>query len=156
MGKNYFLSGRKSKNGGPGIHVVEGQYNFRKNKANKEKTKFIMYCVQQNNPEFGCKARVVVSSREVGSYFMYSCDEYHNHFVNKAEITAEELKQIMVEIVRMNPVEPVGEAIKAVKLQAPEEFGDDDDKFSKIVPALGTNHALELRLLRVRDSEKQR
>ena len=94
----------------------------------------------------------MVSSREDGSYFMYSCDEYHNHFVNKAEITAEELKQIMVEIVRMNPVEPDGEAIKAVKLQAPEEFGDDDDKFSKIVPALGTNHALELRLLRVRDS----
>jgi hypothetical protein len=76
-----------------------------------------MYCVQQNNPEFGFKARAVVSSRENGSYFMYSCDEYHNHLVNRAEITAEELKQRMAEIVQTNPVEPVGEAIKAVKLQ---------------------------------------
>ena len=64
-----------------------------------------------NNPECGCKARVEESSHEDGSYFMYSCDEYHNHFVNKAEITAEELKQRMAEIVQMNPVEPepVGE-----------------------------------------------
>jgi hypothetical protein len=59
--EHYFLPGRKSKNGGPGILVVEGQYKFRKNKANKEKNKFIMYCVQQNNPEFGCKARAVVA-----------------------------------------------------------------------------------------------
>ena len=150
--EHYFLPGRKSKNGGPGILVVEGQYKFRKNKANKEKNRFIMYCVQQNNPEFGCKARAVVSMREDGSYFMYSCDEHHNHFVNKAEIIAEELTQRMAEMVRMSPVEPVGEAIKAVKLQAAEEFGDDDDKFNEIVAALGTHHALELRLLRVRDS----
>ena len=70
-----------------------------------------MYSVMLNSPECGCKARVVVSSHQVCSYFMYSCDEYHNHFVNKAEITAEELKQRMAEIVQMNPVEPepVGE-----------------------------------------------
>ena len=150
--EHYFLPGRKSKNGGPGILVVEGQYKFRKNKANKEKKKFIMYCVQQNNPEFGCKARAVVATREDGSFFMHSCDGYHNHLVNRAEITAEELKQRMAEIVRSNPVEPVGEAIKAVKLQAAEEFGDDDDKFNEIVAALGSHHALELRMLRVRDS----
>ena len=32
--EHYFLPGRKSKNGGPGILVVEGQYKYRKNKAN--------------------------------------------------------------------------------------------------------------------------
>ena len=34
--EHYFLPGRKSKNGGPGILVVEGQYKFRKNKAKRK------------------------------------------------------------------------------------------------------------------------
>ena len=148
----FFLPGRKSKAGGPGILCVEGMYKFRLNKANKEKNKFTMYCVQHNNPEFMCKAKATVCKREDGSYFMFSCDECHSHLVNKAEITAEKLKQRMADIVRMNPVEPVGEAIKAVKLQAADEFGQNEDTFNELVDALGSHHALELRLLRVRDA----
>ena len=42
----------------------------------------------------------------------------------------------MVEIFWMNPVEPVVETIKAVKLQAAEEFGDDDDNFNEMLMLL--------------------
>ena len=51
----YFYEGRKSKNNGnPGILVAEGKYRFRVNKANKDRTIFKMYCLQQGNPEFAC------------------------------------------------------------------------------------------------------
>ena len=86
-----------------------------------------MYCVQQGNPEFACKAKAIVAKREDGSFFLYSCDDHHNHFVNSAEVTAEELKHRMADIVRKDPVEPVGDAIRKVQIQAAEEYGEDDD-----------------------------
>ena len=151
--EHYFYQGRQSKNGGsgPGILVVDGKYRFRLSKTNKAKTICKMYCLQQGNPEFGCSAKATVVQREDGSYFLYSCDDNHNHLVNKAEVTAEELKQRMGEIVKEAPANPVGEAIKMVKLEAAEEFGNDEDNFKEIVDALGSYHALELRLLRIRE-----
>ena len=99
--EHYFYEGRKSKNNGnPGILVVEGKYRFRVNKANKDRTIFKMYCLQQGNPEFACKAKAKVVKCEDGSFFLYSCDEYHNHLVNRAMVVVEELKQRMAEIVK--------------------------------------------------------
>ena len=92
---HYFLPGRKSKNEGPGILVVHGMYKFRLNKSNKEKTKFIMYCVQQNNPEFRCKARAIVTKSEDNFFSLYSCNDNHSQLVNKAEVTDEELHAIL-------------------------------------------------------------
>ena len=112
-----------------------------------------MYCVQQGNPEFGCRAKATVVKREDGSYFLYSCDTEHNHLVSEAAIKAEEYKQRMGELVRKDPAAPVGEAIKSVKMDIVEEHGDDDDYYMEVIDSLGSRHALELRLLRVRDEK---
>ena len=151
--EHYFYQGRKGKNGhsGPGILVVDGQYKFRLNKTNKSKTIYKMYCNQQGNPVFSCTAKAKVGKRDDGGFFLYSCDDHHNHLANKADVTAEELKQRMGEIVKNSPANPVGEAIKHVKLEAAEEYGEDEDFFKEIVAALGSYHALELRLLRIRE-----
>ena len=151
--EHYFMEGRKGKYGrrGPGILVVEGKYKFRLNQTNKNKTIYKMYCVQQGNPEFGCRAKTTVGKREDGSFFLFSCDTEHNHLVSEAAIKAEEYKQRMGELVRKDPAAPVGEAIKCVKMDIVEELGDDDEYYMEVISSLGSNHALELRLLRVRD-----
>ena len=153
--EHYFYEGRngcKTGKTGPGILVVEGKYKFRVNQYNKAKTIYKMYCVQQGNPEFACKAKATVVRRNDDSFFLYSCDIVHNHFTTTSEIIAEELKQRMAELVKKDPVAPVGEAIRAVKLQAAEEYAEDEDLFNEIVSSLGTFHGMELRLFRVRNS----
>ena len=72
---------------------------------------------------------------------------------NKAAIKAEEYKQRMAELVRTDPAAPVGEAIKSVKMDIVEELGEDDDHYMEVIDSLGSHHALELRLLRVRDEK---
>ena len=94
----YFYQGRNGKvrgYQGPGILVVNGQYKFRVNKTNKDNTQFKMYCVQQGNPQFSCKAKAKVAKKEDGTFFLYSFDDEHNHPVNKADINAEDLKTRM-------------------------------------------------------------
>ena len=150
----YFYQGRNGKvrgYQGPGILVVDGQYKFRVNKTNQDNTQFKMYCVQQGNPQFSCKAKAKVAKKEDGTFFLYSCDDEHNHLVNKADITAEELKQRMGELVMKNPADPVGEAIKKVKMEAAEEYGEDEEYYKEIVEALGSYRSLEMRLLRIRE-----
>ena len=151
---HYFYDGRNGrKNGktGPGILVVQGKYKFRVNQSNKDQTKYKMYCTQQGNPEFRCTAKATVIKRDDGSFYMYTCDTDHNHFGTEAWIIAENLKQRMEELVQKDPVAPVGDAIRAVKLEAAEEYAGNDDLFNEIVDSLGSFHSLELRLFRVRN-----
>ena len=85
----YFTLGRISKFGrrdGPGILVVGGKYKFKVNQTNKDKTRYTMYCVMQGNPEFACRAKATVLRRDDGSFYLYSCDREHNHFVSEAII----------------------------------------------------------------------
>ena len=97
----YFSQGRNGKvGGGPGLLIVEGKYKFKYNQSNKAKTVYKMYCVQQGNIEFSCKAKATVTKREDGSFVLNSCDNQHNHFINTAEIIAEEWKNRMAELVR--------------------------------------------------------
>ena len=86
-----------------------------------------MYCVQQGNPEFWCRAKATVGKREDETIFLYSCDTEHNHLVGEAAIKAEEYKQRMAELVKKDPAAPVGEEIKSVKMDIVEELGDDDE-----------------------------
>ena len=131
--EHYFYPGRKGKTGQsrPGILVVEGKYKFRFNQVNKANTVFKMYCVQQGNPEFSCRAKATVVRREDGSFYMYSCDGDHNHLVNQAVIIAEELKQRMAELVRKDPAAPVGEAISTIKIEAAQEYLASICKYQK-------------------------
>ena len=69
---------------------------------------------------------------------------------------ADQVKDIsapqMEDIVKRDPVVPVGEAIREVKLKIASEIGTDNEVFMSVIDALGSTHALEQRLLRVRIS----
>ena len=66
----YFYPGRNGKTGnsGPCILVVDGKYKFRVNQVNKDKSVFEMYCQQQGNPEFSCKAKATIDKSDNGSF----------------------------------------------------------------------------------------
>ena len=51
---------------------------------------------------------------------------------------------------KKDPSAPVGEAIKTVKKEMAEENGKNEQLFKNIASELGTRHALEKRLLRIR------
>ena len=47
---------------------------------------------------------------------------------------------------------PAGDAIRAIKLEAVEEFSEDKELLNEIVDSLGSFHSLEQRLFRVRNN----
>ena len=146
--------GRGNKSGveGPGVLVVDGKHRYKYNKVSKDGLRWRMTCVEQTNPEYSCSATAMVIKRlDDGRFFLLGEKGDHIHDVNKAAIIAEELKLRMVDIVKKDPSAPVGEAIKATKKEMAEEFGHDDQLFKNIASEIGTNHALEQRLLRVRE-----
>ena len=56
----------------------------------------------------------------------------------------------MKDIVRSNPAQSCGQAVRTVRIQAATEYGDDEDFHIHLVAELGTDAALEKQLLRVR------
>ena len=111
-----------------------------------------MTCVQQNNPYYACKAKAWVIKEMDGRFHMEKELDNHSHDPNKALIIAQGLKLKMVEIVKKNPSAPVGKAIKAVKQEILEKYGQNDKEFKDIMVELGTDHSLELRLQRAKYS----
>ena len=74
----YFYPGRNGKTGnsGPGNLVVLGKYKFWVNQVNKDKSVFEMYCHQQGNPEFSCKAKETIDKSDNGSFFCIHVIQY--------------------------------------------------------------------------------
>ena len=56
----------------------------------------------------------------------------------------------MKNIVRGDPVQPVGKAVRKVRVDAAEEYGEDEEFFWHLIAELGSDSALEKQLLRVR------
>ena len=83
-----------------------------------------MHCVEKSHPDFMCKAKCILTRREDGSFQLAHRKGEHIHTTNKAAVIADEMKQKMVEIVKEDPTTPVGDAIKAVKKEMAEEFGE--------------------------------
>ena len=56
--EHYFYPDLKGKTSKilPGILVIDGKYKFWYDQTNKYQTIYNMYCVQQANPEFSCRA----------------------------------------------------------------------------------------------------
>ena len=113
---------------------------------------FTMYCDQHIHPEHKCKAKATVKRREDDTFLLVHCDTNHTHFVNKSAIKAQELRQRMTEIVQNDPAAPVGDAIKAVKIEAANEYNNNEDDLNEVIDALGSHHILELKLFRVRQN----
>ena len=117
----FFYPGRKAKSGvtWPGILVVDGIHKFRVNRVYKDKTVYKMFCNQYLNPEF--------------FFFLASGDDEHNHLVDEALVKAEEYKIRMDERVMKDPALPVGDAIKAIKLEIANELSDNEYLFMEVM-----------------------
>ena len=77
-------------------------------------------------------------------------DRVHQCAPNKARVTAEFLRMRMKSLVRGNPSQSCGRAVRTVLAQAKEEFGNNEEFYRKLLAELGTNASLEKQLLRVR------
>ena len=143
-----FVPTKQSKDG-LGILVVDNQYKFRLNKKNKNH--YTMYCTMYSHPS-RCQAKAKVVKKEDGTFFLCSVDRVHCHFSNRAEIEAEHLKQQMELIVENEPMNPVGDAIREVKLTFYNQYENDSDFVSEVIDALGSQTGLEKRLYRKRNN----
>ena len=75
---------------------------------------------------------------------------HHSCEPNRARVTAEFLRHKMKNIVRKNPVQAVGKAVRAVRVEAAHEYSEDEDFYLHLISELGCDSALEKQLLRVR------
>ena len=57
----------------------------------------------------------------------------------------------MDERVMKDPALPVVDAIKAIKSEIANELGDNEDLCMEVMNSLGSHHAVQFRLMRVRD-----
>ena len=74
---------------------------------------------------------------------------HHSCEPNRARVTAEFLRHKMKNIVRKNPVQAVGKAVRAVRVEAAHEYSEDEDFYLHLIAELGCDSALEKQLLSV-------
>ena len=74
----------------------------------------------------------------------------HSCEPNRPRVIAELLKHKMKTLVRADPVQPVEKAIRKVRVEAAEKYGEEKDFYLHLIAELGSDSALERQLLRVR------
>ena len=71
-----------------------------------------------------CSAKARVTGFD-GKWFLQSVDNDHRCEPNRARVTAEKLRHQMKEIVRKNPTQAVGKAVREIRVKASEEYKND-------------------------------
>ena len=147
----WFRPGRREKEGrkNPGILAVDDKYEFVAHSSNKEGTEYVYVCKFRQTVKIKCSARVRIIWNE--DHWMLK-ELFHDHSCepNRARVTAELLRHKMKNIVRGNPVQAVGKAVRTVRIEAAENYGHDEDFYLHLIAELGCDSALEKQLLRVR------
>ena len=152
----YFKPGKLMKYGrkNPGILIVDRVYGFQCNGTNKAGTIFNYVCNERLTIDVMSKAKVTVSKLETHEdevkYILYKVAVDHSCTANLPLAIAEEMRFKMKETVRQNPHNPVGEAIKSVRVSYSEQYDDNEDLFDSIMAELGPDRPLLKQLLRVR------
>ena len=153
MPKNtfWFRPGRLERSGrkNPGIMAVDDKFEFTVAKSNKEGSVWSYRCKFLLTPKIKCKAKAKVVFYD-GKWVLQEICNNHECEPNRPRVIAEKLKHEMKELVRSDPVQPVGKAVRKVRVEAAERFGDDEDFFLHLIAELGCDSALEKQLLRVR------
>ena len=142
---------RPGRGGGrnPGILAVENRYEFIAHESSTDGSSWSYCCKFRLTPKVKCsaKARVVAFDDK---WILHSVDDEHSCEPNRARVAAELLRHKMKKIVRSNPTQAVGKAVRAIRIEASEEFRKEKDFYSHLIAELGTDSALEKQLLRVR------
>ena len=147
----WFRPGRLEKIGrqNPGILSVEDKYEFIAHESSNDKQSWTYVCKYRKTPKVGCPARAMVGVFE-SKWFMQCADNNHTCEPNRARVTANLLKHRMKNVMRLNPSQSCGEAVRKVRVEAASEYGDDEDFYKHLVAELGTDSAIEKQLLRVK------
>ena len=142
---------RPGRGGGrnPGILAVQNKYEFTAHEVSNNGSTWTYNCKFRNTPKIKCSAKARVTGFD-GKWFLQSVDNDHRCEPNRARVTAEKLRHKMKEIVRKNPTQAVGKAVREIRVKASEEYKNDKLFYSHLIAELGTDSALEKQLLRVR------
>ena len=100
-------SGRKN----PGILRVDDIFEFTAFKVNKDETVWTYVCKFRMTPKVKCTARAKVALFE-NKWVLQHADCNHSCEPNRPRVIAELLKHKMKTLVRADPVQPVGKAIR--------------------------------------------
>ena len=132
-----------------GILSVDNKFEFTVHESSKDASYWSYSCKYRQTPKVKCpaKARVILFGDK---WILQSADDNHTCEPNTARVTAELLKHRMKNIVRQDPVQACGKAVRKVRIEAAEEFGDDEDFYQHLVVEMGTDSSIEKQLLRVR------
>ena len=134
----WFRPGRREKEGrkNPGILAVDDNYEFVAHTNNKEGTEYVYLCKFRQTVKIKCSARVRIIWNE--DHWMLK-ELYHDHSCEpyRARVTAELLRHKMKNIVRSNPVQAVGKAVRTVRIEAAENYGHDEDFYLHLIAELG-------------------
>ena len=122
-----------------GVLSVDVKYEFTAHESTKDGNSW-WYC---------CKYRLTVIKFDE-KWILQQADENHTCEPNRPKVIAELLRHKMKEIVRRDPVRAVGKAVRTVRVEAAEEYGDDKEFYHHLISELGTDSALEKQMLRVR------
>ena len=129
--------------------AVDEKFEFTAHESTKDGSAWVYCCKYRLTPKVRCgaKARVILFNDK---WILKSVDENHKCEPNRAKVTAELLRARMKSLVRKDPVKAVGKAVRAVRIQAADEYGEDEDFYQNLIAELGTDAALEKQMLRVR------
>ena len=147
--RSYWFRPGRGGHRNPGILSVDDRYEFIAHLASKDKTMWKYSCKYRLTPKVKCSATAKVVSLD-DRWILQQVMGEHSCEPSRARVTAELLRHRMKEIVRKDPTQPVGKAVRTVRVQAAELYSNDDDFYSHLITELGTDSALEKQLLRIR------
>ena len=132
-----------------GVLSVDVKYEFTAHESTKDGNSWWYCCKYRLTQKVRCpaKARVIKFDEK---WILQQADENHTCEPNRPKVIAELLRHKIKEIVRSDPVRAVGKAVRTVRVEAAEEYGDDKEFYHHLISELGTDSALEKQMLRVR------
>lgn len=147
--KTYWFRPGRGGHRNPGILAVEDKYEFTAHECSKDGSMWSYSCKFRLTPKVKCPAKAKVVAFD-DKWILQSADDAHTCEPNRARVTAELLRTKMKNIVRSNPTQAVGKAVRTIRIEAAEEYSKNKDFYSHLIAELGTDSALEKQLLRIR------
>ena len=139
----------KSERKNPGIMAVDDKYEMTAHILSRDKSCWTYCCKYRLTRGVRCPAtaRVVQLGEK---WILQMATDIHTCEPSRPRVIAEKLKAQMKELVRNDPVKPVSQAAKQVRIEAAEIYASDPEFYQHLLLELGSDSALEKQLLRVR------
>ena len=109
-------------------------FEFTALKVNKDEIVWTYVCKFRMTPKVKCTARAKVALFE-NKWVLQHADCNHSCEPNRPRVIAELLKHKMKTLVRADPVQPVGKAIRKVRVEAAEKYGEEQDFYLHLIVA---------------------